>query len=142
MSHGYAGEGQSYFLGWSLSEVPADFSFLRELSDESGTPAIVNQLGLDLACRVGDHLREHPEERLRLVRELREAYWWVRNRRWSDAKPEKIAAFERTILENVSLLELGGVAPRDIVMMAQCMQSRCVCDGCDVYDGQRFCEQR
>lgn len=138
MSHGYAGEGDAFFRGWALADVPAGFSFLRWLSDESGTPAIVKRLGEDGACLFGDALRANPEYRRMYVLDARRAYWWIRNARWATS-PELLAAAEERVLDACCMLELGGVDPRDIVMMCQCQSHRCVCTDCDVNDGARFC---
>jgi len=137
MSHGYAGEGEAFFRGWALQDVPADFSFVSALRDESGELAIVKRYGMELLCRIGDELRENPEKRRALVASLRQDYWWVRNARWNSVSPEDLAQREDSVIDACCLLEVGGMSVRDIVMTAQCLQARCVCNGCDCWNGDR-----
>jgi hypothetical protein len=136
MSHGYAGEGEQFWRGWDIGDVPADFSFLVALKDESGELPIVNRFGIDIACKIGDALRASPEQRQKLALQMRQDYWWIRNHRWATGEAnyeQKVYA----VLDAVCMLELGGVPPRDLVMMCQCFKAACVCMGCDCANGTR-----
>lgn len=137
MSHGYAGEGDRFFRGWALQDVPADFSFVSALRDENGELAVVKRYGMELLCRIGDALRDDPEKRRALVVQMRQDYWWIRNQRWAGAGPAGLAEREDAVIDACCLLEVGGMRPRDIIVTAQCMQARCVCDGCDCWNGDR-----
>jgi hypothetical protein len=142
MSHGYAGEGQHFYLGWALADVPQDFSFLRALTDDAGEFAIVKRYGMDVCCAAGDALRASATARRALVVALRRDYWWIRNQRWNGVKPQALRECEERVLDTCCWLELGGVAPRDILMVAQCHQHRCVCDECDCLGGERVGRDR
>lgn len=97
------------------------------------------------AARVGDDVAEKFRELLArdpsiwakgVLPELRAACWWIRNARWSgrQAVGEELAR----VFECLELAHMAGLRSRDVESLLLCLMSRCVCDGCDLTNGERF----
>jgi hypothetical protein len=133
------GDGQEFFRGWKLSDIPRGFSFVRALAVD-GSPGVFRDPvwgPVKRVARVVALLRRDPIARREVGRQLRASYWWVRNARGCGS-PKRVAAEERVVLNVVQLLELAGLSVGDIVAVCQCQSHRCVCLGCDCWDGQRL----
>ena len=109
---------------------------LRNSEQVTWLPMFARTYGQELCDALVARLRSEPSMRRLLIREMRAAWWWLRNDRWTQHAHtmEKVSR----VLEIDELLQLAGVRALDLHQLADCLSHGCVCDGCDLWDGQRF----
>lgn len=99
---------------------------------------IADALGPQLCGDLVAKIQSNFGFRRELLGDMRRAAWWIRNGRWSE-RPSPVAqvAF---FWEGLALLEASGALVDDLLALAHCSLSGCVCDGCDVHERLDYVE--
>lgn len=95
-----------------------------------------DELGAELFAELVARVQREAAFRRGLVEEMRPFAWQVRNARLLSVGAVIEAA--ETLLHFFDLLEAAGISEDLLRRLVSCLLDGCVCEGCDLYDGQRL----
>lgn len=97
---------------------------------------VVRSLGRDVYDEVVIELRANAAFRQEMCRELRGWWWTIRNHRACGQERIDQAVFDIMVLD--CTMQDAGVSLDAWQRINACMSEGCVCDRCDLWDGQRI----
>lgn len=97
---------------------------------------VVRRLGLDLYGEIVADFEANGRIRQEACRDLRGWWWTIRNHRACGQERIDDAVFNIMVLD--CAMQDAGVSLDAWLRINACMSSGCVCDRCDLWDGQRI----
>lgn len=116
--------------------VPLPSGLVSQQELECAHEAIVRSCGSERYAELVGILRSSGRARRVLWREQRGHWWVIRNHRACDPARVKEVVWQMFALD--FLLQDAGVDVETVRRLNACASHGCVCDGCDLWDGERL----